>query len=239
MSKRTAKTRSMSRPARPAQQSAAAVSKRPAKPRSSVQGTRPSPDSEVAETKRASRARPATVTEKSSLADGQPTLRKVSPQRLSPWQAKMDQDEGLPKVQPIGPTMRRNWGEGTVVTPTPREVDGIMKLVPQGKVITIQEIRAIIAKRHGATIGCPVTTGIFARIAAHAAEEEAQARRRGATPYWRTLMSGGYLNEKYPGGVEAQRQKLEAEGHSVIRRGEKLQVEDYEEYLAVTDDRDR
>ena len=42
---------------------------------------------------------------------------------------------------PIGPTMRKQWGEGTVVVPAPREVDAIMKLIPKGKLITIQEIR--------------------------------------------------------------------------------------------------
>ena len=48
-----------------------------------------------------------------------------------------------------------------------------MKKVPKGKLITINEIRSILAKRHGASIGCPITTGIFAWIAAHAAMEEA------------------------------------------------------------------
>ena len=62
--------------------------------------------------------------------------------------------------------------------PAPREVDAIMKAVPEGKLITIHEIRAILAKRHGATIGCPLTTGIFAWIAAHAAEEDLECRPR-------------------------------------------------------------
>ena len=97
---------------------------------------------------------------------------------------------------PIGPTMSKQWGEGTVVVPAPREVDEIMKSVPSGKLITIQEIRAIVADRHGATIGCPLTVGIFAWIAAHAAEDDHKAKRRGATPYWRTLKSGGYLERK-------------------------------------------
>ena len=79
-----------------------------------------------------------------------------------------------PRSQPIGPTMQRQWGEGTVVVPAPREVDAIMKSVPEGKLITIQEIRAMVAERHGATIGCPLTVGIFAWIAAHAAEEDVQ-----------------------------------------------------------------
>jgi len=149
------------------------------------------------------------------------------------WSEKLDQSDGLPKVVPIGPTMSKQWGEGTVVVPAPREVDAIMKSVPAGKLITIQEIRAILAKRHGATIGCPLTTGIFAWIAANAAEEDHKAKRRGATAYWRTLKSGGFLNEKYPGGIPAHRAKLEAEGHAVIQKGKRFAVVDFERSLAV------
>ncbi len=161
-----------------------------------------------------------------------PSKTKRSSKRSS-WQEKLDQSEGLPKVVPIGPTMSKQWGEGTVVVPAPREVDGIMKTVPEGKLITIQEIRAILAKRHGATIGCPLTTGIFAWIAAHAAQEDLDAKRRDVTPYWRTLEAGGFLNEKYPGGVPAHRAKLEAEGHSVVERGDRFVVVNYESAIAV------
>jgi hypothetical protein len=156
----------------------------------------------------------------------------------SSWSEKLDQSNGYPKVVPIGPTMRKQWGDGTVVVPAPREVDAIMKSVPSGKLITIQEIRAILAERHGATIGCPLTVGIFVWIAAHAAEDDHKARRRGATPYWRTLKSGGYLNEKYPGGMLAQKEKLEAEGHDIVKRGQKLVVADYERYLMDSDETD-
>ena len=103
---------------------------------------------------------------------------------------------------PIGPTMSKQWGEGTVVVPAPREVDIIMKSVPEGKLITIQEIRdpREAPRCHDRL---PLTTGIFAWIAAHAAQDDLDSKRRDVTPYWRTLKSGGYLNEKYPGGVEA------------------------------------
>ncbi len=154
------------------------------------------------------------------------------------WREKLNQSKGLPKVGPIGPTMQRQWGEGTVVVPAPREVDAIMKSVPKGKLITIQEIRAMLAERHGATIGCPLTVGIFAWIAAHAAEEDVQQRRKNATPYWRTLKSGGFLNEKYPGGVTAQKAKLESEGHEIIERGKKLAVAEYERALVDPDEND-
>jgi hypothetical protein len=157
---------------------------------------------------------------------------RTSKKRLS-WREKLDRSEGLPKVVPIGPTMSKRWGVGTMVIPAPREVDAIMKSVPAGKLITIQEIRAILAQQHGATIGCPLTTGIFAWIAAHAAEEETGSAAGDATPYWRTLKAGGYLNEKYPGGVVAQRAQLEREGHRIIQRGRRYAVVNYERYLAV------
>ena len=77
-----------------------------------------------------------------------------------------------------------------------------------------------------------MTTGIFAWIAAHAAEEQKQNGEKDITPYWRTLKSGGFLNEKYPGGTEAQKQLLESEGHTVVRKGKKLAVLNYERSLA-------
>ena len=141
------------------------------------------------------------------------------------WREKLADSKGLPKVVEITGKMSKRWGEGTVVIPALLEVDEIMKKVPQGKVITINEIRSTLAKRHGATIGCPITTGIFAWIAAHAAEEEASAGGRRITPYWRTVKTGGVLNEKYPGGIEAQREKLESEGHRIIKKGGKFIVE--------------
>lgn len=160
-------------------------------------------------------------------------MTKRSKAKKSSWNDKLDQNEGVPKVVPIPQTMSKQWGEGTMVVPAPREVDVIMKSVPEGKLITIQEIRVILAKRHGATIGCPLTTGIFAWIAANAAQEDLDAKRQDVTPYWRTLKSGGFLNEKYPGGVEAHKARLVAEGHSVVERGSRFAVENYESAIAV------
>jgi hypothetical protein len=103
--------------------------------------------------------------------------------------------------------------------------------VPEGKLITINEIRALVAKKHGASIGCPITTGIFAWIAAHAAEEDAAEGRTRITPYWRTLKSGGELNAKYPGGVNQLKKRLQAEGHRLIVKGKRVVVVDYENAL--------
>ncbi len=147
------------------------------------------------------------------------------------WCEKLNDSKGLPKVEPIADSMKKRWGTGTLVIPAPIEVDEIMRTVPEGKVTTINHIRAALAKKHSATIGCPMTTGIFSWIAAHAAEERRQRGEADITPYWRTLKTGGLLNEKYPGGVQAQKQLLEKEGHSVIQKGKNWFVQDCDKVL--------
>jgi len=93
----------------------------------------------------------------------------------------------------------------------------------------------MLARKHGATMGCPITTGIFAWLAAGAAaEDEADGRKR-ITPYWRTLKAGGELNPKYPGGIEGQRTRLEAEGHTIVARGKRFFVAEHERSLAKGD----
>lgn len=146
------------------------------------------------------------------------------------WQEKLADDKGLPKVEKITDKMSKRWGRGTVVIPAPREVDQIMKKVPKGKLTTINQIREALARKHGATIGCPITTGIFAWISAHAAEEAAAEGKKDITPYWRTLKSKGELNEKYPGGVKAQAARLRAEGHTILP-GNPPKVKDFEKFL--------
>jgi alkylated DNA nucleotide flippase Atl1 len=151
--------------------------------------------------------------------------------RKKTWREKLADSKDLPRVEVITEKMSKQWGTGTVIIPAPIEVDEIMKHVPRGKLITINKIREILAKTHGATIGCPLTTGIFARIAAEAAAEGAAVGDKSTTPYWRTLKAGGELNPKYPGGIESQKTRLESEGHRVIQKGKKFVVENYQSAL--------
>lgn len=147
------------------------------------------------------------------------------------WREKLDDDKDLPKISAIDATKSRRWGEGTFVIPAPREVDGLMRKVPKGKLTTIDAIRAELARTHGTTIACPLTTGIFAWIAAHAADEAESEGKKRITPYWRTLKAKGELNPKYPGGIENLRERLADEGHRVVQRGKRFFVEGYEKAL--------
>ena len=149
------------------------------------------------------------------------------------WREKLADSKGLPRVVRITPRMSARWGKGTVVIPAPLEVDSFMKRVPRGKLATINEIREALARKHRATIGCPITTGIFAWIAANAAAEAAAAGKKVVTPYWRTLKTGGELNPKYPGGLRGLGQRLRAEGHRILKRGKKHFVADFQHKLVT------
>jgi len=151
------------------------------------------------------------------------------------WREKLADDKDLPRVVEITDKMSKRWGTGTIVIPAPREVDEIMKQVPRGKLTTINQIRARLAQKHGASIGCPLTTGIFAGIAARAAEEAATEGAKVLTPYWRTLKVGGELNPKYPGGINAQAERLREEGHTIEPGKKAPKVKDFEKALVESE----
>jgi alkylated DNA nucleotide flippase Atl1 len=145
------------------------------------------------------------------------------------WREKLDDDKGFPKVCAVSGRMSRRWGEGPMVIPAPREVDALMKQVPRGRVVTINDLRTALAARHRAQFACPITTGIFSWIAANAAAEARAAGARRVTPYWRTLKANGEINPKYPGGAAASARLLRAEGHRIQRKGKRLLVADFEQ----------
>jgi len=140
------------------------------------------------------------------------------------WREKLADSKGLPKVGKIEGKMTTRWGTGTMVIPAPAEVDALMRTVRRGRLITINQIRARLAKKHAADVCCPITTGIFAWIAAHAAEEDVADGKKRITPYWRTLKTGGELNPKYPGGLEKLKRRLRQEGHTLVTRGKRVFV---------------
>jgi hypothetical protein len=148
------------------------------------------------------------------------------------WREKLTGTEGLPKRIRLTGRAKAKFGSGSMLIPAPLDVDALMRRVPKGKLASINELRQRLAKSHKADIACPITTGIFAWMSAHAADEAETAGRKRITPYWRTLKNGGELNAKYPGGIANLRRRLESEGHRVIQRGKRFFVTDFESALA-------
>lgn len=144
------------------------------------------------------------------------------------WREKLADSKDLPKTGTATGPKSQHWGTGTFVIPAPIEVDALMQQVPPGQVVTINELRAALAVRHRVNFACPLTTGIFAWIAAHAAAEAEAAGDQHITPWWRTLKNGGEINPKYPGGAEAAAGRLRAEGHTIIKKGKRLFVAEVE-----------
>lgn len=147
------------------------------------------------------------------------------------FNAMLQDCKDMPKFQTVTDlkSIEKYGGERMYFAP-PIEYDRVMKLIPYGRLITVGKIREHFAAKSGADFTEPITAGIFVLIAAWASHQ----RTDNKTPYWRTLKSGGELNGKYPGGIEAQIRMLENEGHTVIQKGRKnikYYVKDYERFL--------
>jgi hypothetical protein len=76
-----------------------------------------------------------------------------------------------------------------MLIPTPKIIDAFIRDIPAGQQINIPTIRKDLAAKYGAEMTCPVTTGIFVRIAAEAAYEEFQQGMpiEKITPFWRVI----------------------------------------------------
>ncbi len=147
------------------------------------------------------------------------------------FNAMLHDNKDMPKFQVITDekSIEKYGGDRMYFAP-PIDYDRVMRLVPYGKLLTVGVIREHFAKVSGADFTEPITAGIFVSIVAWASFQ----RKDDKTPYWRTLKANGELNAKYPGGIEAQKEMLENEGHTVIQKGRKnirYYVKDYENAL--------
>ncbi len=158
------------------------------------------------------------------------------------WYEKMRDKPGYPKVLTLEEgfpcynavhKMGADPGDPVVIV-NPSEVIPLMAQIPPGKVLTIIEICKYIARQHQVKGCCSLVTGIFTMTIANAVQE---CRANGThpelitLPWWRTLKSEGFLNDKYPGGQEAHKAHLEAEGFTIIARGSKYQLKDWQSHL--------
>lgn len=147
------------------------------------------------------------------------------------FNAMLHDSKDMPKIQVITDekSIEKYGGDRMYFAP-PMDYDKVMRLVPFGKLITIGAIREYFANLSGADFTEPITAGIFVSIAAWASFQRVENK----TPYWRTLKANGELNAKYPGGLEAQKELLEKEGHTIVKKGRKnirYYVKDYEDAM--------
>ncbi len=117
-----------------------------------------------------------------------------------------------PTVKRLDAPKGRLYPPGDMLIASPLAIDALVRRIPHGRVCTLGALRAALAAAHGADYTCPMTTGIFLRIAAEAAEEERAMGVRDVMPWWRVVRDTGALLDKVPGGAARQRVLLEGEG---------------------------
>ena len=147
------------------------------------------------------------------------------------FNAMLQNSKDMPKIQIITDKKSiEKYGGNRMFFAPPLDYDRVMRRIPYGKLITVGDIRAHFARENQADFTDPITAGIFVSICAWASFQ----RTIDETPYWRTLKANGELNPKYPGGAEAQKEKLEAEGHTIVVKGRtniRYFAKDYEQAL--------
>jgi hypothetical protein len=133
---------------------------------------------------------------------------------------------------------RARFGSGTIAIPASSEVEEIMRAVPKGKLITTKGIQAVVARRHKATIGCPILTGVGIWLVSHAAHEQAKAGKKRIVPYWRTIKNNGDIAVKSPGSRDEIKRLLQKEGHKVVVRGKRYRIVNFQDVLVGADEID-
>lgn len=125
-----------------------------------------------------------------------------------------------PEIKEAPPRWAEQFGGKDMLIPTPGLIIEALSNIQPGELLRVGQLRKALADRASADFACPLTTGIFLRVVAEAAEAGAPQ----AYPWWRVVQDDGALNLKFPGGGTVQAERLQAEGHQVVMRGKRLVV---------------
>lgn len=141
------------------------------------------------------------------------------------WNEKLYPKGHFPEIVVIEKRMLGALPGEKMVIVSPMDYYKKMSQIPYGKVKTVAEMRNEFARQYNVQHACPLTAGIFVNIVANAAESEALAGKTDTVPWWRTVKANGELNDKFPGGCEEQKRRLEAEGLVIVKKGSRYFVE--------------
>lgn len=97
---------------------------------------------------------------------------------------------------------------------TPKVVDEYLRQIPAGKHTSLQQMRKDLAAEFNAEYTCPITSGIFLRIASELAYEQYQNGTpiKKITPFWRMINKKAPLAKKLSFGYEFVAEQREKEG---------------------------
>lgn len=107
------------------------------------------------------------------------------------WKEKLLVDK-KPEVKTIDKKFADIPAGSKMLIPTPIVVDDYIRHIAPGRTSSISKMRRDLALEYGADYTCPITSGIFIRIAAEAAFENYQKEKSISkiTPFWRIISPG-------------------------------------------------
>ncbi|NLJ57431.1 MAG: MGMT family protein [Tissierellia bacterium] len=122
--------------------------------------------------------------------------------------------------------LRKYGGRKKLIAP-PSSYAELMRMVPEGKLITKDSIREYLIKKHQADYVDMLTSEIYINLVAN----ESFEGKIEEVPYWRTVDIDGRLNPKFPGGIESQKRLLESEGHKIVQKDKFYYLKHYKNKL--------
>ncbi len=129
------------------------------------------------------------------------------------WKEKLDIDR-KPVIEKVDKDFGGIRAGQMMLIPTPRLVDAYIRQIPKGQTVDIPTMRRDLAAEYHAEVTCPLTTGIFVRIAAEAAYEEYEKGKplSEITPFWRVISEKSPAAKKLSFGTALLREQRKKEG---------------------------
>lgn len=123
------------------------------------------------------------------------------------------------KIEPIPKTMEAFFGcSGDMVKPSTDTVKALVLQIPDGCVVTLDQLREKLAKNFSVQAACPASTTKALKYLSTQDE---------VVPYWRVIKKNGELLPQFPGSLEGHAELLEKDGFTIDRSGKKPKLADY------------
>lgn len=107
---------------------------------------------------------------------------------MKSWKEKLE-DSKPHQVKKLNKSMVGMKAGQMMLIASPAIIDDFIRNIPEGTAVNVKEMRATLAAQYNAEVTCPITTGIFLRIAAEAAYEAYENGEPidAITPFWRVF----------------------------------------------------
>lgn len=129
------------------------------------------------------------------------------------WEEKLNIDR-KPKIEKTIKGFSGIHPGQIMLIPTPKLIDAYIRQIPRGQQADVSTIRKDLAAEFHAEVTCPLTTGIFIRIAAEAAWEQYQKGTpvNKITPFWRVIDEHSATAKKLTFGTRFLKEQRKKEG---------------------------